>query len=124
MPFVLSIILFLLFSCNEVIAIITNISRHIDFMSTNLKYIKTEAVEVNKEIFAVDLNFCFSIALNYFNPLKFFQDEYLTLKFQSELNQAKENCKDLGKKIDSLSSVVDKVIGDFCLFAKSFYLFS
>jgi ankyrin repeat protein len=74
-------------NCIEVLSIVANISRCIDFMSTNIKYVASEALDVNKEVFA---------------------DEHLNLKVAAEVKQAMENTKKLSKQITALSNLIDK----------------
>ncbi len=80
----------------------TNISRYIDFMSTNVKYITREAIEIDKEIFA---------------------DQYLNMKFKNELDQACKNSDELMfymKELVKKSNEVIIIILKKCMYIITF----
>jgi hypothetical protein len=63
----------------------TNISRHIDYMTTNVKYIFTQGIETNNEIFA---------------------DKYLSTRFCENLTRARLNCSHLTDHLDVVCEIV------------------
>lgn len=97
---------------------ISNISRHIDYMSSNVKYVQIGAVQENKEIFAVILRkktmlnsifLIFHKNKNLYNFLIFLKDEFMSGKFKIECKIALNNCKDLLNSLSSLCEIVQKV---------------
>ena len=65
-----------------------NISRHIDYMATNIKYILTQGFEMNKEIFA---------------------DKFLNKKLYENVKQAKLNNIILTESLGTIYKIMDKV---------------
>lgn len=70
-------------------AIISNISRHLDFINENIKYLISQEIEENGEIFA---------------------DQYLSSRFYNETKNAFWNCNNLIGTLEKLYCTVKKVI--------------
>lgn len=78
-------------NCNEVIAIVSNLSRHTDYMSTNIKYISRETNKSNSDLFA---------------------DKFLNSRLSFELKKTLSHTRQLLQNVQSYSDYVEKYTQD------------
>lgn len=76
-------------NCNEVIAIVSNLSRHTDFMTSNIKYITSESKRSQSQLFA---------------------DKFLNSKLLDELKETLKNSKRLLNQVESYCGFVEKSV--------------
>ena len=77
-------------TCNEIVAIVSNIARYLDFMTANVKYVALESAHKQQHVY---------------------QDNLIAARVHAELVQVSANCHQLAECVDTLlASVAKKLV--------------